>query len=711
MPGNPIGSIDDLRSRISDPQKIRADRFSILKDLCQVVNEYGTNGAAQELILRALEHRGVFGPYASILNALVREVGLFPYVDMRLCTTADMIAHEVHRPRNLPDGIVFHRPQAQVYRALLGGENVVLSAPTSFGKSLVIDAVIAGGKLRNVMVVVPTIALIDETRRRLSGRFGRQFKVITHTFQHPADKNIYVFTQERALEHENFQDIDLFVIDEFYKLSPSTSSDDRWILLNLVFSRVITTGRQFYLLGPNVGGITDTIAQLRPHSFFLHNYSTVVSELHRVPSGPRKIERLQTLCLELRDPTIIFCSSPARAADVAVQLASAKLGRSSTECTEAANWVGENYHPEWHLAVALRRGIGVHHGRIPRALAHYQVRALNKGTIRILVCTSTLIEGVNTSARNIIIYDNKINRNQIDLFTFNNISGRAGRMFRHFIGHVFVFDDPPTGDLPFVDVPAISQGLDAPEELLIQLDEDLLRPRSKEVLTKFEEQDYLEYSTLKANVGIDPQAQLALAQAIASNPRAAANYLSWTGIPTQPQLLRVCELIWEYFDGAQLGGRSVSSVRQLAYFLRQLQARPRIRKLINDQREFRADKDANAAVQQVLDFLRLWAGFHFPRLLLALDRIQRDVFSRAGIRPGNYEVYASRVENYFLDQALVALDEYGVPLELARKIEPFLQPNGDLDEVLRRLKAIDVRSLNVSRFERQLVVDAQESLQ
>lgn len=59
-------------------------------------------------------------------------------------------------------------------------------------------------------------------------------------------------------------------------------------------------------------------------------------------------------------------------------------------------------------------------------------------------------------------------------------------------------------------------------------------------------------------------------------------------------------------------------------------------------------KDADKAVQQVLDFLRLWSAFHFPQLLRALDRIQRDVFRRVRERSGDYSFYASRIENRFL---------------------------------------------------------------
>ena len=707
MPGDAV-TFESLRRQLSDPAAVRRTGFTLLKDLCLYLGASEDGRTAQELILWSLERRGEFGAYASVLSALAREVGLFPYVEKDVLGLADRISYELHRPRNMGEQIVFHRPQAEVYRRLIAGENVVLSAPTSFGKSLIIDAVIASGKFSNVMIVVPTIALIDETRRRLALRFRDEFKIITHPLQHPAGKNLFVFTQERALEFEQFENVEFFIVDEFYKLAPSTSTDERWILLNMVFSRVLQSNRQFYLLGPNVGGISEGISKIRPCSFLQRDYSTVVSVLHRVPAGRDKVQRLTTLCADLDDPTIIFCSSPSKAADLARELVSEQLGKATDEGREAAEWVAENYHPDWHFVKALRRGIGIHHGRIPRALVHYQIRALNEGTIRFLICTSTMIEGVNTSAKNIVIYDSRINRKSIDLFTFNNIRGRSGRMFKHFVGHVYLFDSPPAGELPFVDVPALTQSAGTPEELLIQLDEQFLTAASRRKLSELENQEDLSYETLKQNVGVDPQSQLALARHIKSDPRSTVEYLGWERLPTYPQLAGICELIWKYFGGSQLGARSVGSARQLAYLIQRLRGRPRIKDLILEQYEYRADADE--AVQRSLDFLRLWAGFHFPRLLLAIDRIQRDVFSRLGIRAGNYQVFASQVEHFFLDPALVALDEYGVPLELARKLQRVLRPDGNLDEVLRRLKSLNLNQLQLSPFEARLVRDAQESL-
>ena len=114
-------------------------------------------------------------------------------------------------------------------------------------------------------------------------------------------------------------------------------------------------------------------------------------------------------------------------------------------------------------------------------------------------------------------------------------------------------------------------------------------------------------------------------------------------------------------------------------------------------------------MQSVLDFLRLWANFNFPRLLRLLDRIQKDLFRRAGMPPGDYEYFANKVENYFLDPGIVALDEYGIPLEVA-KLHRNLVSDGNLDGTLEKLRQLDVEKPSLSAFEKALVLDAQSCL-
>jgi len=160
----------ELKKDLSDSARIRRRGFRLAQDLCDFVSTSEEKMEIQELVLRALERRTEFGSAGVVVDGLAREVGLFPYLDPEKLHIGDLLAYECHRPAGFDEDIVFHHPQAVVYRKLLDGENVILSAPTSFGKSLVIDALLATGKFNNVFIIVPTLALIDETRRRLSKR-------------------------------------------------------------------------------------------------------------------------------------------------------------------------------------------------------------------------------------------------------------------------------------------------------------------------------------------------------------------------------------------------------------------------------------------------------------------------------------------------------------------------------------------------------------
>lgn len=55
-----------------------------------------------------------------------------------------------------------------------------------------------------------------------------------------------------------------------------------------------------------------------------------------------------------------------------------------------------------------------------------------------MLCTSTLLEGVNTSAENIIITKpaRRFGEN-FDAFDFYNLVGRTGRLFQHCLGTAY----------------------------------------------------------------------------------------------------------------------------------------------------------------------------------------------------------------------------------------------------------------------------------
>jgi hypothetical protein len=701
----------ELRAAIASLESAPEKSFEVLKQIGIYLADPQTATVGQELLLRALEKKGVFEGAADLLNALVRSAGLFPYLDPEELSLRDAIAFEYHRPENMIEDFVFHREQAHVFRRLMNGDNVILSAPTSFGKSKIIDAVIASGKHDNIAVVVPTLALIDETRRRLS-MFRETYKVITHVSQEPGDRNIFVLTAERTVAYDRFPPVTFFVIDEFYKIDTEGADSTRAVALNQAFYKLRRMGAQFYLLGPSIQSVPDGLQEAYRCYFYPTRYATVASEQIRVEGSGSEIQRLVRLCSELKEPTLIFCRSPARVNDVAAALVEAGFGIEAEGVDDAADWAASEYHPEWIFGKAIRAGVGIHHGKLPRSLAQYVVRCFNELRLRFLVCTSTLIEGVNTKAKNVVIFDNKIARIPIDFFTFNNIQGRSGRMFEHFVGHVYLFNEPPTAQLPFVDFPLFTQSDLTPESLLIQLDATDLAPASKERLRSYSEQAVLPLEVLRANASIEPDAQIRLAREIQSRASALHPLLAWTQAPTGPQLEAVCELIWRHFVAATRSKGGVFSARQLAFKVWQMQRTPDIAARVLQ--ELRpgpfAAKTPDDAVERVLEFERTWASFELPRYLMAISRIQGAVFGMANLSIGDYAPFASRVECFFKTPVIAALDEYGIPIQLAEKLQRHLRSTEDLDTALEDLRVMESQRLNIHPFEREVLEDALRSL-
>lgn len=500
-----MDNYSDIRNKLKTAEFV-AYPFELLSKISKicVINQ----SIGRDLVIRALDQRKrLKEEYKAILDELAIQVGLYPYIELlESLSTRSAIRHASHRADGEMSDFVIHSAQARILQKLISGESVILSAPTSFGKSLLIDLTIAAKKFDNIVLIVPTLALVEETRRRMS-KFLDRYSVITTSLQKLTLKNIFVLTQERYLSmRDEIPGVDFFVIDEFYKLSISEDGE-RSTRLNQAFLSLLESQAQFYLLGPSIGEIPEIVKQRTNCNFLIEDFQTVAVELHLKSKKPTKLDALANILDEVSGQTMIYCASPLSTR----KLIRAYLGirqipyTQDKEILEAAKWTAENYHDQWLVSVALQHGIGIHHGKLPRALGRFMIRAFEEKKLKLLLCTSTLIEGVNTTAKNIIIFDNTINKRKLDFFTFNNIKGRSGRMFQHFIGHVYIFDNPPQSELPFVDFPALNPTDLTPSSLLINMPlssiPDFLKPKVYNLI----KQDHLPISLLRKLSGIEPE--------------------------------------------------------------------------------------------------------------------------------------------------------------------------------------------------------------
>jgi len=706
----------DVRGALGSPELGSSEIFQILRSISQHVNNKETHALGRDLVIRALARVDLCGDFEKkILMSLVRNVGLYPYMSelIDVVLDDDLLAYEMHRPEGMPE--VFHSLQARIYYQLLSGSNVVLSASTSAGKSLIIDAIIATRKFKKVVIVVPTLALIDETRKRLSGRFRGEAHVITHQTQviDPEKINIYVLTQERVKHRIDLTNVDFFVVDEFYKLDLRSDDDVRRAVdLNLAFHQLASTGAQFYLLGPNVQAIRG-LDKYEIH-FIPSEFSTVAvdaTNFNLPMRGFERVDKLVELCRTLDGPTLIYCQSPTSAVRVAGYLVNKVATEIAGGAVPLADWMSDNFHPEWVAASALRRGVGLHHGGIPRSLQQQMVRLFNERVIKYLICTSTLIEGVNTVAESVIVYDRRRNNNVLDFFTYKNIEGRAGRMGHYFVGKVFSLESPPEVEDVVVEYPIGQQDMNTPMSLLLQLDDSALTDLSRERIADELAGGFLSADTIRLNSSVPAEVQNMIADEMLSDVEVTKELYSWQGFPKQRQLVAVCDIIEKYLSGEMLKNYGISSGAQLAWHLSALGHSGNIKEYLEQNvNGLRPGQTVSAKIDEALKIMRNVISYRFPQDLMVIHNIQLEVCSHFEIQSGDYSVYAEAAENLFVPGVLGALEEYGVPLQIIQRIAPSLQPSFDLDTAINRLRSLDVASLDLTSFERSLLTSVQESL-
>lgn len=712
-------NISQIEKELKSTEKINQEiAFDILQSLCVLASTEPDNNQIQLLLLRVLDRKEEFSGFLEVINGLIQHFGLYPYLDTNLLTTKEAIIREIHRPALLDndvenqdfsnEGVVFHRVQYEVFQHLMNGENVILSAPTSFGKSALIDSLVESKKFQNIIIVVPTIALMDETRRRIFG-LNCGYKIITHASQQLEEKNIFILTQERVVDFPNLPNFDIFIIDEFYKLDPRKEEGERAMTLNHAFYKLHKKSKQFYLLGPNIENISEALPEKVNCRFIRTDYAAVVTELIRVKTKKKNAnDKLIELCNSIQDSTLIYCASPNRAREIA-NLLIENLTWKGEGLQEASEWIAEHYHEDWTFVKGLKYGIGIHHGKIPRALAHLCIKGFNEGKLPFLICTSTLIEGVNTKAKNVIILDNKIASQKYDFFTFNNIKGRSGRMFKHFIGKVYLFNEPPQESLPLIEMPLFTQNsTNTTESLIIQLDKDDMTDDSWKRVEKYYSEEFLSLETIKSNAGIEPELQINLAMFLLNNAEIVSR-LAWDNYPKYEQLQLLCEVIWKFFIQSFVQNNQffeVKSGKQLTFMLNRLRLKS-IKEIISQEIVDNKDMPADILIEKILGFIRNWAQFHFPRLAMAVCRIQNDVANKLDLEKADYSFYCGQVENLFLDPALIALDEYGLPLPLAEKLSDGLETKS-IDMAINSLSQLDLSMLDLSSFEKSLLEDVRK---
>ena len=382
-------------------------------------------------------------------------------------------------------GQILHRYQKNVLDMFVAGQNnrFILSAPTSFGKTFIVYEIIKKIRYKNVVLIFPTISLLSENFEKLISGLSNTFNDYKiHTLSEDdevADKNIWIFTPERFLsftdKHE-LQQFDFVFIDEIYKIDnefiidkETTGENERDVAYRVALSYACKKSNDMLLAGPymNMANKTSFANFVKDNNFTVINYNNIeiVNKTITDIKGKREYE-VDGIRIELNEN-----SKYSKVCDIAVRLTNPKENtiiynnyKSGTEryAKEIISRLDQKeihfetddpiykiflehlentYSEEWIVAKALKYGIGIHHGLVPKYIQKEIINLFNRGILLYLISTTTITEGVNTSAKNIIITSNKKGRKNLKPFDAKNIAGRAGRFLQHFSGRVIIVDN------------------------------------------------------------------------------------------------------------------------------------------------------------------------------------------------------------------------------------------------------------------------------
>lgn len=166
-----------------------------------------------------------------------------------------------------------------------------------------------------------------------------------------------------------------------------------------------------------------------------------------IETPKQKIDRnvFTVLDSKLGGRTILYTTSPIKAHEYAYSLAEMLQVRATVSATvyeDLSRYIKDHYDESFGLLDLVKKGIGLHYGKMPIGLRREMVRLFEAGHIDYLICTSTLLEGVNLPAKNIFVFSDKQNGSEKhSTLSFWNLIGRAGRITYGLSGNVFCVSD------------------------------------------------------------------------------------------------------------------------------------------------------------------------------------------------------------------------------------------------------------------------------
>ena len=416
--------------------------------------------------------------------------------ELPLPLRADFIKRDTEDQVRTLDGVshAVNRFQREFWEALSGDLWVSASAPTSAGKSFILRLWVAEvfRKKPNARVafLVPTRALIQEFTIAfgddLSNGVLKELTIHSLPLEgdfDPAVGHLFIFTQERLhilLGRQPDLSFDLLVVDEAQKVGDGY----RGILLEQVIAECVrrSASTQLVYASPFVSNpgylirgapqeastrpVDREVTTVTQNMLFVSQkrgnpevwHVSVPSEAGELIIGDVKLpfratseaKRLSTVAFALKSPAggnLVYANGAMDAEKYAQHIAEGYKQQAAPSLEEnervqdLIKLVRKTIHSQYLLVETLKQGVAYHYGNMPLLIRTEIEGLFRDGILRFLICTATLIEGVNLPCKVIFLRGPRKGRgNPMQAPDFWNLAGRAGRWGKEFHGTIVCVD-------------------------------------------------------------------------------------------------------------------------------------------------------------------------------------------------------------------------------------------------------------------------------
>ena len=419
-------------------------------------------------------------------------LGLNMYIKKSKMVKNDI--YSVFHQSKYDNKIVLHPQQAECIDLLFKNNNMILSAPTSFGKTYVAFEFIARNDFNNIVFIVPTIALMNEIIKKVKDRFSDNYNIITNSFEDFEQKNIFILVPERVdVELINkIKEVDFLIFDEIYKLKRMQTDkekerDKRIIALNRGYFELVNRSKRVLLLGPFIKDVVFERTKLNNNIVkYFTDYSPVYNKIDFIEED-KNIFTIKEI--ENENQKLIYFRSPGSIYKFCVNNIAEKDGQ-KLKSNSLTEWCDKYISTKWLPSIMLKNEIGIHHGSLPTFMRKYIENMYNSNNLNTILCTSTLLEGINTPTNELIVYDSE----NLTAFEINNLIGRVGRLGKFKTGNIFLFNKELEKDIigedkyETIEIIAEDNKISDIEEVIYLLkDKSLLDEKQNKIINELEQ--------------------------------------------------------------------------------------------------------------------------------------------------------------------------------------------------------------------------------